>query len=176
MPTPPPRRPGSVRTFGILNLVFAGMGVLGLAMTYAMHFSGVKLDPPNPTLEVAMQAPGYMDYIRVSVVTSALGVIALAVAGIGLLRMRAWARKLSIAYAVYAILNVITGLVATRHYLAELSRSSDPAAEAGVMGGLVGALIGLAYPVLLFVFMMKKDVRDAFDRANTPPIPPARVQ
>lgn len=51
-----------MRTFGILNVVFAGLGVLGLAMTYMLYFSSVQLDQ-TPLLEAHQQSAGFMSYI-----------------------------------------------------------------------------------------------------------------
>ena len=124
MSSPEPFRPGAVRTFGTLNLVFAGLGVLGLVMMYMMYFGGLELGDRNPTIEAAHQSPQYMSFMRASLVVDIAGVIVLALAGIGLLRMKMWGRKLSIAYAFYAIVRAVAGFVAAQRYLAALLQHS----------------------------------------------------
>ena len=101
---------------------------------------------------------------------------ALGISGIGLRGMKSWGRKLAIAYSIYTIIAAIGGLYMTNKYLLEpLSHSDNPAAKGGVMGGYLGGLIGLAYPIVLLIFMNKRDVKEAFARANEP-VPPARAQ
>lgn len=175
--TPAPVRPPAVKVFGILNLVFAGVGVLGGIMSYVMYFTDFHLaGPRNATIEAAHQSPTYMSFLRVSFVTGLLVTIVLAFAGIGLLRMKSWARKLTIAYGIYAIVSAIAGFIMVQRYvMGPLMHSSDPAAKAGALGGFVGAAFGLAYPVLLLIFMNKRDIREAFERAAEPPIPAART-
>jgi hypothetical protein len=51
-----------------------------------------------------------------------------------------------------------------------------PAGQAGMMGGVMGGLIAIAYPIVLIVFMTKRNVREAFDQANEPPVPPAQLR
>ena len=174
--TPAPVRPPAVKVFGILNLVFAGLGVLGGIMSYAMYFADFHIGPRNATIEAAHQSPTYMSFLRVSFVTGLLVTVVLALAGIGLLRMKSWARKLTIAYGIYGIVAAIAGFIMVQRYvMGPLMHSSDPAAKAGAAGGIVGGLFGLAYPVLLLIFMNKRDIREAFERAAEPPIPPART-
>jgi hypothetical protein len=173
----PPRRPGSIKTLGILNVAFAGMGVLGLGMTYALYFGDLKIGHRNPVVEIAHSSPEYMSFLRWSLVSGALGIVLLAMSGIGLLKFKTWARKVSIGYAIFGIVNAIAGFIATQHYLmAALSKSSDPAQKAGMIGGTMGGIVGVVYPLILLIFMMKKDVREAFEHAAEPPIPPARTQ
>lgn len=172
-----PARPPAVKVFGILNLVFAGLGVLGGVMTYAMYFTDFHIGPRNATIEAAHQSATYMSFLRVSFGTGLLATLVLALSGIGLLRMKAWARKLTIAYGLYGIVSAVVGFIMVQRYITgPLMDSSDPGVKAGAVGGLVGGMFGLAYPVLLLIFMNKRDIREAFERANEPPIPPARTQ
>jgi H+/Cl- antiporter ClcA len=101
----------------------------------------------------------------------------LGASGIGLRAMKNWGRKLALCYAVYGIFAAITGMVMMVKYLMPaLSKLHDPAAQGGMMGGVMGGLIGIAYPVVILVFMSKQNVREAFERANEPPVPPAHVR
>ena len=173
-PPPPPR---SIKTLGTLNLVFAGLGLLGSAMTYALYFAGLQLTPNDPLREAQLSSPEYMSFIKASMVVGLIMNFVLGASGIGLHRMKTWGRKLALAYAVYAIVGAIAGLIVTLRYVAPaFSKLHGPAQQAGIMGGVMGGLIALAYPIVLIVFMSKRNVREALERANEPPLPPAQVR
>ena len=175
-PPPPYSPPISIKVLGIINLVFTALGVIGLLFTYGMYFGGMRMGPRNPVVELAHATPAYMSFLKWSIVFGAIALVTLAVCGIGLLRMKAWGRKLAIGYALYSVVASIVGLVVTYHYLlGPLSRSRDATAGAGAMGGMMGGILSVVYPVILLVFMLRKPVIEAFERANQPPLPPARV-
>jgi Na+/H+-dicarboxylate symporter len=169
-------RPQSVNTLGILNLVFAGLGLIGMVATYAMYFGGLHLRH-DPVQEIARSSPTYMSFMRATLVSGTIAAIALGTSGIGLRQMKSWGRHLAIAYSIWSIVAAIFGFYMTHKYLLEpLSHSDNPAAKGGVAGGYMGGLIGLVYPVVLLIFMNKRDVKDAFARANQPPVPPAQLR
>jgi hypothetical protein len=77
--------------------------------------------------------------------------------------MKTWARKLTLGYAIYAVIAAIVGFIMVQRYImGPMMHSSEPGAKAGAMGGVVGSLFGFAYPVLLIIFMNKRDIREAF--------------
>jgi hypothetical protein len=95
--------------------------------------------------------------------------------------VREWARKLSIGYAIYALVmwvvgNVFTFIFFVRPLLDQAAQQRGPEA-AGAMGGLfgaaIGALLGPIYPVLLLIFMTRPKVKAAFrgppDPYSSPP-------
>ena len=172
-----PARPQAIRILGILNVVFAALGVLGLLMTYAMYFSGMKLGPRNPVIELAHESPAYMSFLKWSFLIGGVRILLIGVSGLGLLGMKPWARKVTIGCALYAIISGIGSAIATYQYLiAPLQERHDAASAGGAYGGAAGIVISFVYPVVLLVFMMKKDVREALERAADSPIPPARVK
>ena len=173
--TPPPR---VINTLGILNLVFAGLGLLGGVMTYAMYFGGLKIAPgPDPLREAMLGSHAYMSFLRASMVAGVIASVTLGASGIGLRRMKAWGRKLALAYAVYAVVAAVAGIVMMLRYVAPaFAKLHGPAAQGGMIGGMMGGLIAIAYPIVLLIFMNKRDVRDAFVRANEPPVPPAQLR
>ncbi|HUS33652.1 MAG TPA: hypothetical protein VMZ53_34360 [Kofleriaceae bacterium] len=175
-PTQPP--PRVIKTLGTLNLVFAGLGLLGGAMTYAMYFGGLKIAPgPDPLREAALGSPAYMSFLRVSMVAGFIASLVLGASGIGLHRMKEWGRKAALAYAVYAIVGAIAGIVMLAKYvLPALSKLHGPAAQGGVIGGMMGGVIAISYPIVILVFMNRRNVREAFARANEPPVPPAQLR
>jgi hypothetical protein len=172
-----PTPPRSIKTLGTLNLVFAGLGLLGSAMTYAMYFGGLKLTPHDPIGDAVRSSPAYLSFLKASMVAGLISHCVLAASGFGLHRMRSWGRKLALGYAVYAIVGGIAGVVMMVHYIMPVAaKLPGPAGQAGIMGGVMGGLIALAYPIVLIVFMSKRNVRDAFEQANEPPVPPAQVR
>ncbi len=162
---PPP--PTSIKVLGILSLVFAGLGFFGLAASYFLYFGGTRLGDMNPLVEIARQHPGYMTYLKVTMLLSIPALMVYAASGIGLITMKPWARKLTIGYSIYAIVSSIAGLVLTYSILlAPLMASNRPGATGGVIGGLWGGIAGAAFPIVLLVFMLRRDVADAFARAG----------
>jgi hypothetical protein len=167
------RRPTSVKVFGILNLVFAGLGVIGLLFTYSMYFGGMKLGP-NPAIDIARSQPAYMSFLEITLVVGLLAAGVLAATGMGLLAMKAWARKLVMAFAVFRIImNIVEGVV-TYIYVLEPMMHRLGAGGAGIFGGVFGGILGCVYPILLLVFMTRGNVVDAFRLAN-PEVPEARI-
>jgi hypothetical protein len=172
-PSVPPSRPASATVFGILNLVFAGLGLCGVCFGLIPLLGLMQMpnQPPNPVFELMEENEAYKMF---TFVTMGLGFIAtcvLGIAGIGLLKMQAWGRQLSIVYAVYAILAAIVGFIANWFWLIgplmERANQMGPgpeqaAAIGGAIGGTVGGCFGVIYPIILLIFMMRPSFAQAF--------------
>lgn len=148
-------KPTSVTVFGVLNIVFGGMGLL------CTPFSAVVgLASMYKTMETT---PAYMAW---NIFAACIGFglsIWLLILGIGLLMMKRWARRGSV---VYSIANIIWAILAVGINIAALSlgwltvpESQLPGFIGGTCGGLCG---GLIYPVLLLIFMQTDKVKQAF--------------
>lgn len=161
------KRPTSVTVFGVLNIVFGVWGLLGLAMAAIITLSGAF-----PAVDLGVPAGGFYEvWTKASFVVGALVSVVLIAAGFGLLRMRRWARIASIGYAVYCLLGTGVGLVVQwifvyRPMLEQFQRDNQPALIVGLIGGLVGTVVALTYPLLLWYFMTRRHVVAAF--AGTP--------
>ena len=164
-------------TFGILNIVFAVFGVFGLLGTVALF----SLTGPskNPVVKIMRESPAYTAWLKLTIPLGLLTCGILLAAGIGLLRLENWGRKLSIGYAIYAIVFSILGLVMNFIFLfgpllEEAAQRKGPEA-AGAIGGAVGGTIrgsiGLVYPILLIIFMTRPKVVAAFHPPSPPPLP-----
>jgi hypothetical protein len=170
------QRPASATTFGILNIIFAGLGVFGLVASITLL---TVMDTRNPVVRIIQNNPAYAAWMKLSVPLGLLSCAILLTAGIGLLRMKNWARLLSIGYAIYAILFGIVGIVINflflvRPMLEEASHKQGPEAAGeigGAIGGGIGGCIGLVYPVLLLIFMTRPKLVAAFRATNPPPLP-----
>ena len=169
------QRPTSVTVFGILNLVFAALGLCGVAFgvmglaVMANIPEGIDR-PPNPQLD-ALQNPAYLAYSYASIGLGFLATIVLAIAGIGLLKLKSWGRSLSLGYAAYAIVMNIVGFVVSYIFIIQpavalAEQGNDPQAQGQmigtIVGGAVGGCLGLIYPFLLAFFMFRPNVKAAF--------------
>lgn len=165
------QRPASVTVFGVLNIVFGAFGVLGLFGTAAAVF--MQFDQPGQPVELTSGA--YRAWTIASLVISVFCVIALFISGIGLLRMRRWGRSLAVAYSTVTVVTTLIGVVihwllVAQPMLARFAGDDSPEAMQGkvtAVAGLVGGLIGLAYPVLLWFFMTRPRVLAAFGLLQT---------
>lgn len=138
--------PASVTVFGILNIVFGGFGIL--CSPFGMIGAFVLTDTFN-------RSPGYKAWLMGNYVVGFACAIWLLSLGIGLLRLRRWARTGSIAYGGLSIALGVLGMLVNFGLLATGGLDLPPEAQPGFIGGTIGGLIGLIYPILLIVFMRR---------------------
>jgi hypothetical protein len=162
------QRPASVTTFGILNIIFAAVGVFALLTSIAFFF--VPTTSQNPVVRIMHENRAYMTWMLLTIPLGLVSSGALLAAGIGLLLLKPWARILSIGYAIYAILSGLIGTILNAVFLLpplleEASRKQGPEAAGaigGAVGGTVGGCVGLIYPILLLIFMTRPKLIEAF--------------
>lgn len=185
-----PQRPPVLVVMAVLNFVFGGFGLVALlclgaiALCFGSMASQAPPGPrgsPNPMQEMwgmYQSIPGFIPY---TVVTSIMGLVMatlLIVAGIGLLKVRPWARVLCVIYSVYTILATIGGLIysiAIVNPAIELWQQDLNRRMAGggppppTMGGgannvmsVAGSVMGMAYAIALLVVMFLPVVSAAF--------------
>ncbi len=104
------KRPTSVTVFGILNIVFAALGILGV-LGSLMVFTVLVTSSNNPVVQVIHDNPAYAAWMKIGGVLGLIVSGGLLAAGIGLLLLRPWGRILSIAYSIYSFVMVPIGLV-----------------------------------------------------------------
>ncbi len=190
-----PERPSSVLVIAILQICFGSLGLLFNLCGGAMQAAGgakMFAPPPGaaaqapPDVEAMMQArvPYYKAYQMSAL---ALGVVAgavMLVGGIGLVKMRPWARPLTIGYACYNIVITIVGFVMNvivngpvmKEVYAELRKDPNIARMGGLMDiteaaatiMAYGSLVLLVYPIVLLTVMFLPSVREAFRAAGSP--------
>jgi len=152
----------SVTLFGVLNIVFAALGIVGV-ISSVMLFLVAGDASKNPVIQIIHDNPAYGLWMKISIPLGLLSAGALLAAGIGLLKLQTWARMLSIVYAIYAIITVLVGSVVNyfflmRPLLEQAQGKSGPevgAAIGGAIGGTVGSCFGLIYPIVLLIFMLR---------------------
>ena len=175
----PSERPTSVTVFGILNIVFGILGVCGTAFGLVSIFAQEALQPPgapvNPVQEAMNASDGYQAFLIGASAVGMVATIALIISGAGLLNGKLYGRTLSIWYAIYGIISVIVGLIANIVFVfgpvfEQLDQMPDGpekiGATAGLYGGVFGSCIGMIYPVLLLIFMKRRNVVTYFQQVN----------
>jgi hypothetical protein len=162
------QKPASVTVFGILNIVFAVFGIIGMFASVFLLFPQANAN--NPVIQIIHDSPAYAAWLKLSIALGAVVCVVLLAAGIGLLRLRPWARMASIIYAIYAILMGLVGMVVNYYFLvqpmlaqAQQKQGAEAAgAIGGAIGGCIGGCFGLIYPILLLIFMTRANVVAAF--------------
>ena len=170
-------RSSAVKVFGILNIIFALLGLCGTVMGSVMFFVELPQDPnfPNPALDLMHENQTYRMYMMVSMALGLIFSIVLAVGGFGLLNWKRYGRSASLAYGWFGIVSVIAGafmnyffLVAPMMAQAQQLEGQDQTvamggAIGGAIGGLGGSCFGLIYPIILIIFMNRKNVINSLD-------------
>jgi hypothetical protein len=96
------QRPTAISILGYLNLVFAVFALFGAFGGLQLQFSA---DPSkNQIAKLMHDNPAYATWVSWTIPLDLLAFALPLVSGIGLLRLSKWARSLSIAYGIYAIL------------------------------------------------------------------------
>lgn len=173
------KRPTSVTVFGILSLVFAAFGLFGFISALLLPL--LPGQENNPMFVLMRDNPGYAVWHKVSIGLSLLGTVALALSGVGLLKLRPWGRTLSVGYAIFSIVVVLVAGYFNYLYLfgpmMEQASQTDGAEAAGAIGAAVGAMFGtcfgLLFPILTLIFMTRAKVVAAFQPASASSEPPA---
>ncbi|MBI2840220.1 MAG: hypothetical protein HYX75_18035 [Acidobacteria bacterium] len=171
------QRPTPVTVFGILNIVFAAFGVLGVVAALAMPSLPFLRNAPE--MAILFENPVYVEWLRISAIVGVGFAIALVTLGIGLLTMKPWARAGTIIYAICALVFAIAGQAVNLTYvlptmMEQASRAGGPQAAGaigGAIGGAFGGIMPLAYPILLLIFMTRPQTVAAF-RPRAPDQPP----
>lgn len=166
------QRPTSVTVFGVLHIVFGLFGFFGTFVTMMASSLNARTFPGGPGQPASnpFTHPIIETWTRINIPISFVVCVGLVVAGIGLLRLRNWARKASIGYAIYSIITTIIGtalfLVFVTIPLLNSLDASKPGSMPLLFGslvGVVGSIGGLIYPGLLWYFMTRAHVIAAFE-------------
>lgn len=180
------KRPAGVLVIAIFHFIFGAGGLcVGIIQVTGAGKQFNKLaaagDPRQADLqdrieeEMAKRIPGFTTYEIVNAIETLIMALVLIVSGVGLLNMQAWARYLSITYAVLGIVFTIAGLIfsflfimpAMKPIFQEVARNEPPEVanmmETFASVAMVGAgCCGLIYPVAVLIVMLLPSVSSAF--------------
>ena len=139
-------RPTSVTVFGVLNIIFGALGLLCIVMLTAVFAVGWAAGRDAfPRLAVLERHPVALAWTLASIPLGLVATGVLIAAGIGLLKMKPWARTASIVWAIYGVvagpIGIIVNFVAMSSELAEAGHRGGPEAV-GAVGGMVGGTLG----------------------------------
>jgi len=147
-------KPGSIKVFGILNVVFGAIGLIcggfGFLTLVVMQSSSDMGDAIQSAMS-AQYSGGYM--------TAVIGLllnIFLLTCGIGLLKERNWGRTWSLGYAVLGIIHTVGGAIG-----AVIFAQAGPAAIGAGFGAIIGTAIGVIYPICILIFLTRPNVVEA---------------
>jgi len=172
-PAPPLPGTAPVPTFmkviSILNIVFGGLGLLCIPFNLmAIHLATKTLDHVHLVTQTVgnslMMSPLMRNWLVFSSVWGVIGSGILLASGIGLWKLKPWARKLAVGYAVLAIMLGLAGIViviiafgggGAGNELEHVQRIG------GIVGGVIGGLVGMVYNILIIVFLTKPSAKQA---------------
>jgi DNA-directed RNA polymerase subunit RPC12/RpoP len=147
-------RPTSITVLGVLNIVLGSLGLLCLPLVIAAEFV--------PREAFALTALP-REWQMISTIIAPFAFVWLAATGVGLLRLRKWARLGAVAYGWFAIafgtvqLCVIVATYIVNMYdVASGVRPLQPEyVTATMLGGLLAGFVALVYPLLLVVLLSR---------------------
>ena len=163
-PANPPKRPSWPITIGVLSIIFSSMPLLCTPFGLLMQATGIGQN------EVLTAFPDwYRTYsILAGLVGIALGVVEL-LAGITSLKRRAVTRTLHLTYGALAVClgivgtAVAVGMMDTVTELSGLPPQLQLTLRVSMIGGMVGSVFGLAYPVFLLIWFSRVKIRRQVD-------------
>ena len=164
-------RPGSVTAVAVMGFILAGLCVLGV--TWLL----VQFTSPSAEMRQsgALDVPLNRTWMTVSVPLKGLMGVAWIFAGVGLLRMRSWARTAAIALLVLEIVLDIAGggvAVVTIRGMEFPSQAGMPPAAVGLVrtftmiAAVGGAVLMLVYSVVMLILILLPKTAEAFRRVQ----------
>ncbi|MGJ8643658.1 MAG: hypothetical protein ACSHX9_09640 [Luteolibacter sp.] len=177
--------PQTVKIFGILHLVFAAFGAMGIAWALLTAVTGnpfASFGPQTPEMaaQAEMQAQMQDKLMPMTLIANGIGIlvtILMVTAGIKLLKKKKDALKWSNRYAYLSIFAKVVGLVMMFTYMIPVMKEffdsqNLPGPVSRIMmpvmigSAFIGLVIGTIYPVLALVLLNRPATKDWF--ANRP--------
>jgi len=188
------RRPTSVVVLGILNIIFGSLGLVCVVCAGFGLLVGSSLtnlgppgaqNQPNALDQQKFLADHVTGYVPIEATRAVIGLVLAALllaSGIGLLKMRSWARLAGLVYGGVEVILLIAGLLysifvlnpAFADYYAEQAKKNPTPMpftfSVGVFhaGAILGFLFGILLPVTNLIILLRPNVRAAFTRASSP--------
>ncbi len=164
------QKPPSITVFGILNLVFGIWGIFGIIMSAIQIFVMTNTEPTgNPIVDMMHDGSLFSLFTRAAMIFQVVLVALLIISGIGLLGGKSYGRMTAIYYAILAIvLSLANTVVIVITFFSKVIGQSDGGnmtpEQAGLTAGLsvmaISGICGCLYPIILLIFMMRRNVKD----------------
>lgn len=175
-----PKTTSIPKVFGIINICYAGLGMIGAVFSVGSFFLMKtllsKAGDEVQELETFTEAYSTMaiyTYIDAGIKV-VLGIMLL-VAGVGLLKKKLWAQKMSVTWAVLRIIITVVMTIVTYGASLELQEAmgevtkDQPGAidqtklKSSIQGvsSVFNVIFLCIYPVLTIIFLSKKVVKDS---------------
>lgn len=164
--------PASVIVFGILSLIYGGVGLVCEPAVAWLNSQVVALPQAENPLVRIVTSPEYRAGFIALALLAAVASGLLMVAGVGLLLKRRWGRASAVVYAIFDLALIAANLIFSATYvlfpMLKVARETpDPQAAGFAFGAAIGAtgvnVLFLIYPALLLIFMTRPRVGAAFD-------------
>ncbi len=173
----PGQRPVIATVFGILNLVFGILGVCGnIAGIGLFAFIASGAIDANMRNEMNLQQfedPVYFAMLSAQMVLNGILSIVIIISGIGLLKFKAWGRKLANFYAVAYLILLVAGVAFNVVFtlLPAINEANNPGADpekvgaavGGVVGGVFGICFGVIYPICILIFLNRRSFKEQIE-------------
>ena len=149
-------KPASMKVFGILNIVFGAMGLIGGGAGVLFFVLATQSSEFAFELNRAMSAQyaeGYITFLQFSSCFGGIMSLVLIVCGVGLLRERNWGRTGSMGYAAIQTLYTLASTVLS---MSMMKHDESFIFSAG--GAMCGVLFALIYPICIMIFLTRPNV------------------
>ena len=151
-------KPGSIKVFGILNIVFGALGLVCGGFGVLVFFLATQSPEFANEFNRSISSQYAKGYVRLLQISSCfyfiLSVIQIA-CGVGLLKEKNWGRTGSLGYAVLSILSSIASTIGN------IMLAKGPTAALTPIFSCIGLVIGVIYPVCILIFLTRPNVVEA---------------
>jgi hypothetical protein len=170
-PAGPASGPGTgLLILGIVEIIFGALGLLTAPLL--MLTRTLARDPVSRQVQALTWEGPLGVWTRISLALGFVMALALIAAGFGIIKLKPWARPLSMAYAAAALVFTIIGQVMSAMYLYPVlfelvsQGTRNPVAYAagigGIAGGIGGGVFALVFPTVILVVMTRRSVKEKF--------------
>lgn len=161
-------RPTSVTVFAIINLILAGLGLVGFIF-WLLGVLGItpQGSQENILVQAMENSAGFQLFNNIANAMGLIVVILLLAASIGMFSLKPWARLVTIGWGVYSLLMVIAGyalsyLLIYGPLLPNATGQDRVIVMVGLIVGAVFSVLFIAYYLLMIFMLTRPKVVEAF--------------
>ena len=166
-------RPTSVTVLAVVNMVLAGLSLVGAAWALVLRLGLIELPVgSNPAMALMTANAPYRLFTDVTSAMNLVATVLLLAASIGMLALRPWARLVTIGWGVYAQLTTVLGAAVSYALIfAPLLERAASGPEAlglkiGLGFSLAITLLYCGYCLLLILLLTRRRAVAAFAQSD----------